>query len=134
MDTTTLTPVTSKQFPDGAPPLPRGYVAGIDHQGVLFAWPKSVPHRVYALCIAEVDFEWQLVDKNFPTIPIREFMIAQGLRMEIKFPGMRMTAKAPKMTTILRKEYGMKGTPANLLEQFLAFRKISLNKLGTERA
>jgi hypothetical protein len=53
-------------------------------------------------------------------------MIYQGLRMEIKFPGMRMTAKAPKCTTILRKEYGMKGTPLSLYIQWCKFRNMAV--------
>jgi hypothetical protein len=42
-----------------------------------------------------------------------------------------MTAKAPKCSTILRQEYGMKGKPADLLEQFLNFRQIDLKSKGT---
>lgn len=128
MDTTKLTPVTANQFPNGTPPLPRGYVAGLDDNGILHAWPKTVPDRIYALAFDEVGLAWQLVDGNFNTIGIREFMIAQGLRMEIKFPGMRVTAKAPKCSTILRKEYGMTGKPESLLEQFVKFRKIELKE------
>lgn len=48
----------------------------------------------------------------------RMMMILQGLKMEARFPGMRMTAKAPKCSTIVRKEYGLKGNHAKLIEQF----------------
>jgi len=57
------------------------------------------------------------------TIPmgsIRLLMIASGLRFEINCPGMRLTSKAPKCSTILRKEFGLKGKPESLLSQFEA--------------
>lgn len=40
--------------------------------------------------------------------------ILTGLKLEIKFPGMRMTRKAPKCSTILRKEFGLSGKPEGL--------------------
>ncbi len=58
---------------------------------------------------------------DIKTIPVRELMIKQALVMEIKF-NMRATRKAPKATTILRKEYGMKGTPLRLYMQWCRFR------------
>ena len=57
---------------------------------------------------------------TIPTGHIRLFMILSGLKLEIKFPGMRMTRKAPKCSTILRKEFGLSGKPENLYNQFLA--------------
>jgi hypothetical protein len=55
-----------------------------------------------------------------PTGHIRLLMIASGLRFEIKCPGMRLTSKAPKCSTILRREFGLKGKPESLLSQFEA--------------
>ena len=45
-------------------------------------------------------------------------MILRGLKFELKFPGARMTAKAPKCSTIVRREYGLKGNHAKLIDQF----------------
>lgn len=45
-------------------------------------------------------------------------MILHGLELEVKNPGFRLTSKAPKCTTIVKKEFGLKGNPAKLLEQF----------------
>lgn len=56
--------------------------------------------------------------KTFATGKIRLAMILRGLQMEIKFPGARMTAKAPKCSTILRNEFGLSGKPPKLLTQF----------------
>lgn len=58
--------------------------------------------------------------KSFNTGPVRLFMLLSGLKLEIKFPGMRMTRKAPKCSTILRKEFGLSGKPESLYQQFLA--------------
>lgn len=55
---------------------------------------------------------------TIPTGVIRLLMIRNGLAFEIKCPGMRLTAKAPKCSTILRREFGLSGTPAKLLAQF----------------
>jgi hypothetical protein len=57
---------------------------------------------------------------SFNTGPIRLFMILSGLKLEIKIPGMRLTRKAPKCSTILRKEFGLSGKPEKLYSQFLA--------------
>lgn len=57
---------------------------------------------------------------DIPTGPIRLKTIRQGLKLEIKVPGMRLTGKAPKCSTILRKEFGLKGTPRRLLFQLEA--------------
>ena len=53
-----------------------------------------------------------------PTGPIRLLTIRQGLCLEIRCPGMRLTGKAPKCSTILRREFGLKGKPVKLLAQF----------------
>lgn len=58
--------------------------------------------------------------KSFNTGGIRLRMIHSGLKFEIKCPGMRLTAKAPKCSTILRKEFGLTGKPDKLLAQFEA--------------
>jgi hypothetical protein len=55
---------------------------------------------------------------QIPTGHIRLKMIRQGLCLEIRCPGMRLTGKAPKCSTILRKEFGLKGKPVKLLAQF----------------
>jgi hypothetical protein len=57
---------------------------------------------------------------TIPTGHIRLGMIRSGLKLEIKCPGMRLTAKAPKCSTILRKEFGLSGKPDKLLAQFEA--------------
>ena len=78
------------------------------------------------------ELEW-VPEKDYNTRPIREMMLRQGLEMEIKF-GMRMTAKAPKCTTIIRQEYGMTGTPLALYMQFCKFRKQKINPELADRA
>jgi hypothetical protein len=45
--------------------------------------------------------------------------ILRGLRFEIE-TGMRLTNKAPKCSTIVRREFGLKGRPPKLLAQFTA--------------
>lgn len=45
-------------------------------------------------------------------------MILRGLEFEAKFPGARLTGKAPKCSTIVRKEFGLRGNHAKLIEQF----------------
>ena len=59
------------------------------------------------------------VNKHFRigTGCIRLRMIRSGLRFEIA-TGMRLTAKTPKCSTILRREFGLKGKPVKLLAQF----------------
>lgn len=58
--------------------------------------------------------------KTLETGAIRLNMIRSGLKLEIKIPGMRLTRKAPKCSTILRKEFGLSGEPEKLLVQFEA--------------
>lgn len=55
---------------------------------------------------------------SIPTGVFRLLTIRQGLCLEIRCPGARLTAKAPKCSTILRREYGLKGKPVKLLAQF----------------
>lgn len=58
--------------------------------------------------------------KSFPTGELRLFVILQGIDLEIKIPGMRMTRRAPKCSTIIRKEFGFSGKPPSLRDQFRA--------------
>lgn len=62
----------------------------------------------------------EAVNKHFTfnTGPLRLLTIRSGLRFEIQCPGMRLTAKTPKCSTILRREFGLKGKPLKLLAQF----------------
>ena len=57
---------------------------------------------------------------TFPTGHISLFTILSGLKLEIKIPGMRLTRKAPKCSTILRQEFGLSGKPQKLYDTFLA--------------
>lgn len=50
----------------------------------------------------------------------RLFMLWSGLKLEIKIPGMRLTRKAPKCSTILRQEFNLSGKPTKLLELYEA--------------
>lgn len=45
-------------------------------------------------------------------------MILRGLKFEQKFPGSRLTNKAPKCSTIVRREFGLRGNHAKLIAQF----------------
>lgn len=56
---------------------------------------------------------------TIPTGHVRLFMLLSGLKLEIKFPGARMTAKVAKCSTILRREFGLSGKPQKLYDQFL---------------
>ena len=52
-------------------------------------------------------------------------MILSGLRMEVRTGGMmRLTAKAPKCTTIVKREFGLKGNRESLLAQFEAIMEV----------
>ena len=55
---------------------------------------------------------------TFPMGPMRLRTILMGIKLEIKIPGMRMTRRAPKCSTILRKEFGLSGKPPSLAAQF----------------
>lgn len=57
--------------------------------------------------------------KTFETGPFRLYYILRGLKFEIE-TGMRLTRKAPKCSTILRKEFGLKGKPETLFYTFQA--------------
>ena len=49
---------------------------------------------------------------------VRLAMIRSGIKLEVRIPGMRLTRKAPKCSTILRQEFGLRGKPAALLDAF----------------
>jgi hypothetical protein len=55
---------------------------------------------------------------SFATGPVRLRMIRSTLLFEIRNPGMRMTAKAPKATTILRREFDITGNKFRQLAIF----------------
>lgn len=48
----------------------------------------------------------------------RMLTILRGLRWELKFPGGRLTGKAPSCQSIARREFGLKGRLPALIEQF----------------
>ncbi len=55
--------------------------------------------------------------KTFPTGPTRLLVLWTSFKFEIK-TGMRMSAKVPKCTTILRKEFGITGKPQDQLFKY----------------
>jgi hypothetical protein len=57
----------------------------------------------------------------------RLHMIWHGLKLEVENPGMRLTRKAPKCTTLVKQEFGFKGTPAKLLEQMNKMMEVMKN-------
>ena len=52
---------------------------------------------------------------------LRAMMILRGLEFEMKCPGMRLTGKAPKCTTILKRELGFKGSREKIYYQYLRY-------------
>ena len=127
------------------PPVPRNYHIFRQEDGRIFTCPPEDKRKSKTRVKVERpkfwlmqnpdngDLEW-VPDGDYNTRPIREFMLRQGLEMEIKFPGMKMTAKAPKCTTIIRQEYGMTGTPLALYMQFCKFRKQKIDPKLAEQA
>lgn len=126
-----MEPVLKSKLPDNVPPVPRGYRI-LFEDGKLYAQGPAdnrksrvrVPAEPKRFTLMEDrekgTLHWE-EEGQFQTIPIRNFMIEQGLRMEIKF-GMKLTGKAPKCSTILRQEFGMKGTPVSLYIQWCKFK------------
>lgn len=47
----------------------------------------------------------------------RHVYILRGILFEIENPGMRLTGKTPKCSTIIRREFGFKGRPVKLAQQ-----------------
>lgn len=52
---------------------------------------------------------------------LRAMMLLRGLEFEMKCPGMRLTGKAPKCTTILKRELGFKGNREKIYYQYLRY-------------
>ena len=131
----------------GAPHIPTGYTVHLgelpDGQEVIVARAPEdkrksqgrVPKTpaLFFLMTNDAGKSFWVPEKDYGTRHIREFMIAQGLQLEIRMPGFQMTAKAPKCSTILRQEYGMKGTPAKLLKEWLEFRQIEMDKVPAHK-
>lgn len=135
-------------YPDGTPvnfpPVPKNYLVFEAEGGHFFTSPppdkrksrgrvKDERPRFWLKEDMSGQLEW-VPENDYNTRPVREFMLRQGLEMEIKFPGMKMTAKAPKCSTILRQEYGMVGKPLDLYVQFCKFRKQKIDPKLAERA
>lgn len=123
---------------ENCPKVPRGYKTyqNTENGVVLCIAPEDKrkskgrvppkPKRFFLMeKFGEKGLFW-IPENDYPTRGIREFVIAQGLETEIKYK-IKKTHKAPKCSTILRQEYGMTGTPASLLEQWLEFRQIELH-------
>lgn len=139
--------IEKNQLPPNVPPVPRGYklFAGEDEDlGKVFAQAPAdkrkskgrVPAGPKLFCLMqdqEGKLTWEQVGETRQTIPIRNFMIEQGLRSEILF-NMRLTGKAPKCSTILRQEFGMQGTPVSLYVQWCKFKGYAPNTKITEMA
>lgn len=51
----------------------------------------------------------------------RNRMIFTGLKLEVANPGMRLTRKAPKCSTLVKQELGLKGNPKTLLAKLFAY-------------
>ena len=126
------------------PPVPRNYKVYQNEAGQFYAMPgedkrkqqgrvnKDRPKFFIMEHVDDGRLEW-IPEKDYNTRHIREFMLKQGLEMEIKF-NMKMTAKAPKVSTILRQEYGMTGTPLALYMQFCKFRSLKIDPKVAEMA
>ena len=58
---------------------------------------------------------------KFQSVPskcgFRDITILRGIIFEVNHPGMRLTSKAPKCSTIIRRELGLKGKPESLAIQ-----------------
>lgn len=58
---------------------------------------------------------------EFRSVPLRcgfrDITILRGIIFEVKCPGARLTHKAPKCSTIIRREIGLKGKPESLALQ-----------------
>jgi hypothetical protein len=74
--------------------------------------------------VAALGVKWKPSDKTIEainkhlemTFPMRLVVLRQGLRSEIRCPGLRFT-RGPKMTTRCRREFGLSGKPEKLLFQ-----------------
>ena len=80
----------------------------IDDYCMVATNPNSGPHEGGASVVGKQDVG-----------TFREMMLLRGLLFEAAHPGMRLTAKAPKCTTIVRREYGFKGNNQKLALQLV---------------
>jgi hypothetical protein len=60
---------------------------------------------------------------------LRMVMVARGLHLEIR-TGMRLTSKAPKCSTIARRDYKLKGRPEVLYEKMMDLIQAKRIELG----
>lgn len=129
-----MQPIPKSLLPYGAPPVPRSYEILTDGSAKVYAKAPADKRKSKGRVPAEPKVFVLLQDKDgklfweedgqAQTIPIRNFMIEQGLRMEIKF-NMKLTGKAPKCSIILRQEFGMQGTPVSLYMQWCRFKSFT---------
>ena len=145
MDMTVLQEVNQKYLPQGVPPVPRGYKVYANNDGIVITKapndkrknkgrvPAEAPYWVLSTNEQQTEYAW-ISPNQYGTLEIRENFIRTYLGLEIKIPGSRATAKAPKCSTILRQEYGMTGTPLSLYIQFCKFRKLPVDPKLAERA
>lgn len=136
-------PVLDAHIPD-APPIPRGFKIYETTDGRFYTCsapdtrkskdrvPKQ-PKKFWLMENEETRALHWIPDDDYPTRPIREFVLEQGLRSEVLF-NMQMTHKAPRVSTILRQEYGMVGKPLDLYMQFCRFREQKIHPKMAEKA
>jgi len=60
---------------------------------------------------------------------LRMVTVAKGLHLEIT-TGMRLTSRAPKCSTIARRDYGLRGKPEKLYQGMLALIQAKRLELG----
>ena len=126
------------------PSVPRNYKVFLNDGGQFYTCsapdtrkskgrvPKE-PKKFFLMENPETNTLHWVPEDDYDTRPIREFMLEQGLRGEVLF-NMQMTAKAPRVSTILRQEYGMVGKPLDLYMQFCKFREQKIHPKMAERA
>ena len=74
---------------------------------------------------------------KFQSVPsecsFRDLTILRGIIFEVNYPGMRLTSKAPKCSTIIRRELGLKGKPESLaIQLFTLMHDQGMIELTTE--
>jgi hypothetical protein len=62
-----------------------------------------------------------VLDKPAQILGLRAICLMRGLELEMKNPGMRLTNKAPKCSTIIRRELGFKGSTHKIYCQYLRY-------------
>jgi hypothetical protein len=131
-----------EEHPD-IPPVPRGFKTWMESDGRIYTCSPpdkrkrrnrvpEEPRKFWLLKNDKDELVW-IREGAHRTEGIREFMIEQALRMEVLY-GIRATMKAPKMTTILREEYGMTGKPLALYMQFCRFKRQNIHPKMAEKA